>query len=114
MDRRGNGGAPGHGGLHPLGQRGRRSLASAEPADERETGERLQPEPAKDQHDQPQPQGRRRYAPGDGQATATATRGIGENLMGKDGGGVRLWHEQHHIHLHTSICERRKLCLAVL
>jgi hypothetical protein len=81
---------------------------------ERETRERLQSEPAEDQHHQPQSQGRGDDAPGDGHATTTATRGIGENLMGKDGGGVRLWHEQHQIHLRASICERRESRLAVL
>ncbi|MFI5003407.1 MAG: hypothetical protein ACHQE6_00185 [Solirubrobacterales bacterium] len=60
--------------------------------DDREASERLQPKPPEDQHDQPQPQGRRRDAPGDRKATTTATRGIDENLMARDGGGVRLWH----------------------
>jgi hypothetical protein len=62
--------------------------------DDREARKRLQPEPTKEQHNQPQPQDRRRDAPGDGQTTATATRGIDENLMAEDGGGVGLWHEQ--------------------
>jgi hypothetical protein len=83
---------PGHGGLHPLGQRRRRGFARAEVTDDREAVERLQPEPAEDQHEQPQPQGRRRDAPGDGQAATTTTRGIGEDLMGEDGARVGLWH----------------------
>ena len=82
----------GHGGLHPLGQRRRRGFARAEVTDDREAGERLQPEPAEDQHEQPQPQGRRRDAPDDGQAAAAPTRGIGEDLVAEDGGGVGLWH----------------------
>jgi len=82
----------GHGGLHPLGQCRRRGFARAEVADDREAGERLQPEPAEDQHHQPQPQGRRRDASGDGQAATTTTRGVGENLVAEDGGGVVLWH----------------------
>jgi hypothetical protein len=75
---------PGHGGLHPLGQRRRRGFACPEVPDDREAGERLQPQPPEDQHGQPQSECRRGDAPGDGEATTTATRRVGENLVAKN------------------------------
>jgi hypothetical protein len=41
--------------MHALWQCRRPGFARAEVADDREASERLQPEPAEDQHDQPQP-----------------------------------------------------------
>jgi hypothetical protein len=73
-------------------------------ADDREAGERLQSEPAEDQHDQPQSQGRRRDAPDDGQTPTPTTRGVGEDLVAEDGGWFALWHGQRQtrqIRLHT-------------
>jgi hypothetical protein len=83
---------PVHGSLHALRQRRRCGLPSAEVAYDRKAGERLQSEPAEDQHDQPQPQGRRHDAPGDGQAMAATTRRIAEDVVAKNGGGIVLWH----------------------
>jgi hypothetical protein len=76
--------------LHPLGQCRRSGFPGAEVADDREAGERLQPEPTEDQHQQPQPQGGRREASGDGQATAATTRAGDENLVAEDGGELGL------------------------
>jgi hypothetical protein len=83
---------PGHGGLHPLGQRRRRGFAGAEAADERQAAERLHPEPAEDQHDEPQSEANRPDPRGNGQAAVAASRGIGEDVMSEDGGGVGRWH----------------------
>jgi hypothetical protein len=52
--------------------------------DDREAGERLQPQPPEDEHGQPQPECRRGDAPGDGQATTATTRRVGENLVAKN------------------------------